>query len=455
MKKPAAFQEKAACGYLGFFLKLVPFNPQEPMPKNYPIRKSFKILHQTYKDYQNKKSRLTHLQKTQIEALLKTLEKNLFQKDRREASKNAQNLEKLSAVFLKKSFFERGLHFLTSLGIALVIAIVIRQMWFENYTIPTGSMRPTLKEKDFLVVSKTNFALNKPLFKGHFYFQDQLLKHGDIITFTTADMDIPDSDYLYFYLFPGKKQYVKRLIGKPGDTLYFYGGQIYGINSEGKPIEAFQNEAYLSQIEHLPFIRFEGRFLPFEEGFLILQAGQPLVKIQGSQARLFSQDPCIKDYYQLMGIEHYALSQIIRNSQGLCLLFTHHPSIEKVIFEKDLFGAPKPVLATEKSWLPLDEKHLKILFQHLTTCRFNVQDGYGFRLGGAPSDFSPFLGSAIPNGTYEFQDGQAYQINLLGIATKVKPSHPLAQYSQELAVTLYNLGIEMHTFYAHENSPLK
>ena len=32
----------------------------------------------------------------------------------------------------------------------------------------------------------------------------------------------------YIFILSGKKQYIKRLMGKPGDILYFYGGEIYG-----------------------------------------------------------------------------------------------------------------------------------------------------------------------------------------------------------------------------------
>ena len=57
-----------------------------------------------------------------------------------------------------------------------------------------------------------------------------------LLVFTGENMDIRDVDTMYFYIFPGKKQYVKRLMGKPGDLLYFYGGEIYGIDGDGKDI---------------------------------------------------------------------------------------------------------------------------------------------------------------------------------------------------------------------------
>lgn len=72
-------------------------------------------------------------------------------------------------------------------------------------------------------------------------------------------MDIHDVNTIYFYLFPGKKQFVKRLIGKPGDILYFYGGQIYGIDKDGNDISKELNPEFLSKIDHVPYIHLNGK----------------------------------------------------------------------------------------------------------------------------------------------------------------------------------------------------
>ena len=112
-------------------------------------------------------------------------------------------------------------------------------------------MRPTLKESDFLVVSKTDFGLNIPLTTSHFYFDPSLVQRGEIVVFTGENMDIADSDTVYFYLFPGKKQFVKRLIAKPGDTLYFYGGKVYGIDEAGRDITSELQLPELDKIDHI------------------------------------------------------------------------------------------------------------------------------------------------------------------------------------------------------------
>ncbi len=421
------------------------------MKNKYSLRKSFKILHQLYKDYKKKQAKLNSSEKLQLQTALKKLQEAIFKKNKSAASQAAKELEKLSAIFLKKSFLEKTINFILSLSIALVIAIVIRQMWFENYTIPSGSMRPTFKEKDFVVVSKTNFALNKPTVRGHFYFNEKLLSHGDTIVFTTAGMDIANNDHMYFFILPGKKQYVKRLIGKPGDVLYFYGGQIYGFDKNGNRIEAFQKQPYLADIEHIPFIRFEGKIIPFDDQYLLYQMNMPLVRLRYHRAFLFSNNSQAIDYYQLWGIENFAQSQIVQKNNQLFLELSHHPTIDRVIFENELFlGTKQPKLLTETSYLPLDHKHLKKIFQHITTCRFHVKNGFAHHLGSRFYKFDPYLGK-IPNGTYEILDGIAYKVNPLGITVKLSASHPLCQYSEDLAITLYNLGIEMNTLYLKKN----
>ena len=57
-----------------------------------------------------------------------------------------------------------------------------------------------------------------------------------------------------FILFPGKKQFIKRMIAKPGDTLYFYGGEIYGIDAKGRELKELRDPEWMQKLEHIPFI---------------------------------------------------------------------------------------------------------------------------------------------------------------------------------------------------------
>ena len=194
------------------------------------------------------------------EALL-ALQQEVMQKNREKADELAKKVEALSSAHLRKSGFDQIREFIFALAFALIVAILVRQVWFEFYEIPSGSMRPTFKEQDRLAVSKTAFGVNVPLKPAEFYFNPDLVKRSGIIIFTGEDMDIRDVDTMYFYLFPGKKQYIKRMIGKPGDILYFYGGRVYGIDRDGQDISGLLQPESLNQIEHIPFIDFDRKLL--------------------------------------------------------------------------------------------------------------------------------------------------------------------------------------------------
>jgi len=99
--------------------------------------------------------------------------------------------------------------------------------------------------------------------------------------------------------------------------------------------------------------------------------------------------------------------------------------------------------------LPLKEEHLKTLFSNLYTARFVVKDGKASRYGSPmkTTHYCPDL-KGVPNGTYEFYYGKAYQIYFSGITKELPSNHPLYKFSPERIQLLYNLGIEFATFYA-------
>ena len=226
--------------------------------KHFALRKARKILLTTYHRYLKVKDKLSPSVQEQVKTKLVELQNAVLAKDDKECHRLLNPIHHLYNDHLKKTNFQQIRDFIIGIGVALCFAILIRQMWFELYEIPTGSMRPTFKEQDRLSVSKTDFGINYPLTPGHFYFNPDLLKRNDIIIFTTEDMDFADQDTVYFYIFPGKKLLVKRLLGKPGDTLYSYGGLFYGIDAQGNDITPELQLPSLSKIDHIPFITFEG-----------------------------------------------------------------------------------------------------------------------------------------------------------------------------------------------------
>jgi signal peptidase I len=448
------------------------------------IKKSKIIFFHTLRLYRRKKNNLSPSAREESKEILDNLQQAIVKKDQHRANEYAKRAQCLSKTVLKKTFFRQCTDLVFSLLFALAVAMIIRSMWFELYEIPSGSMRPTFREKDHLTVSKTAFGINIPLMAKHIIFNPDLIKRNGIFIFTTKDMDIPDNDMLYFYLFPGKKQYIKRLIGKPGDTLYFYGGKIYGIDQHGNDITDELNIPLLNRIDHIPFIHFEGRTDVSSSStngiyspITLRQMNEPIAKLfltSTNQVRGELLSPYQNkgiDYFDLWGMKNYGVTRLLTKEQAklfysqaeltdapFYLEVFHHPSIRHPMIEKDYRGRLRPSVGLSRCLLPLTEEYLRALFQNLYTSRFQVKDGIACWIGTTLTKenkalFCPAL-KGVPDGTYEFYYGQGMQVLFGGIIKKLSSNHPLTRFSIENIQTLFNLGIEWNNFFhPHSTSP--
>ena len=122
-------------------------------------------------------------------------------------------------MFNKKFIIEN----LKTIIYALIIAIIIRSLLIQPFYIPSSSMEPSLLVGDRLFVTKYSYGYSKhsfpfspPIFKNRI-FENQP-KRGDVIVFKTpAD---------------NRTDYIKRLIGLPGDRIQFIDSNLYLNNSE-------------------------------------------------------------------------------------------------------------------------------------------------------------------------------------------------------------------------------
>src|ERR1700733_2089534 len=140
------------------------------MARLYSLRKSREVLHWSYSKFKKKKGNLPKEKLDAMEKDLRQLELAVLDKDQEKASNLAHKITVFTNANFKKTSLQYVLEITIAIIIALTIAIVVRQMWFELYEIPTGSMRPSFKEQDHLTVSKTAFGLNIPLMTKHFLF---------------------------------------------------------------------------------------------------------------------------------------------------------------------------------------------------------------------------------------------------------------------------------------------
>jgi signal peptidase I len=101
---------------------------------------------------------------------------------------------------------------------ALIIALIIRSFLFQPFYIPSSSMEPNLLIGDRLFVSKYSYGYSRHSFPfSPKVFEDRFLsktpKRGDVIVFKTPSDNRTD--------------YIKRLIGLPGDTVQIINEELF------------------------------------------------------------------------------------------------------------------------------------------------------------------------------------------------------------------------------------
>lgn len=142
---------------------------------------------------------------------------------------------------------------LRTIILAMIIALTIRTLAFEPFNIPSSSMVPTLLIGDFLFVSKYSYGYGSAgTFWGIAPFDGRIGGHtperGDVVVFKTPR--------------DNKTDYIKRLIGLPGDEIQMRHGILHvngvpvdrerleqPIEEEG---ETLANLYTIDYLEHLP-----------------------------------------------------------------------------------------------------------------------------------------------------------------------------------------------------------
>ena len=112
----------------------------------------------------------------------------------------------------------------------VLVFLVLRSFIFQPFTIPSASDEPNFLQGDYIIVSKWSYGWSKhsfpfspPLFSGRIFFNAP--QRGDVVVFK-----LPRA-------LDGRVDYIKRLVGLPGDRIQVKNGVVY-IN--GKPIPRTQ-----------------------------------------------------------------------------------------------------------------------------------------------------------------------------------------------------------------------
>ena len=105
-----------------------------------------------------------------------------------------------------------------SISLAILIALIIRSFIAEPFNIPSGSMKPNLLVGDFIFVSKWSYGYSRhslpfsiPIIPNKIFSKQPI--RGDVVVFKTPEDNRTD--------------YIKRVIGVPGDKIKLINGSIF------------------------------------------------------------------------------------------------------------------------------------------------------------------------------------------------------------------------------------
>ncbi|RQQ28349.1 signal peptidase I [Burkholderia stagnalis] len=136
--------------------------------------------------------------------------------DKRFADENAlQTRSKLRDEKLRQPWW---LEYTASFFPVILAVFVVRSFVVEPFKIPSGSMVPTLLVGDFILVNKFDYGLRMPVTNTKLT-QGRALERGDVVVFRYPKDESVD--------------YIKRVIGLPGDTVAYQDKQ---LTINGKPV---------------------------------------------------------------------------------------------------------------------------------------------------------------------------------------------------------------------------
>ncbi len=117
--------------------------------------------------------------------------------------------------------------------LAVILALIVRSFILQAFQIPSGSMIPTFLEGDRVLVTKFAYGVRNPLPNFFHDLLPGLIPENNAVLFETGQ---PERWDVVVFIYPEDpdKDFVKRVVGLPGETVSMVNGQLYinGVRTE-------------------------------------------------------------------------------------------------------------------------------------------------------------------------------------------------------------------------------
>ena len=158
----------------------------------------------------------------------------------------------------------------------ILIVFLLRSFLVEPFKIPSGSMLPTLLVGDFILVNKYTYGIRLP-----------------VVNVKVIDVSAPKRGEVMVFRYPEDPSldYIKRIVGLPGDLLKYKGKRLY-VNDQPLPVSSDGSYSYVeSGLNYVSAQRLTEQLSDHIHSILI-QPDVPPVQLSGVRQFPF-RDNCV------------------------------------------------------------------------------------------------------------------------------------------------------------------
>jgi signal peptidase I len=213
------------------------------------------------------------------------------------------------------------------LVLVLILAVFLKIFVVDAFKIPTGSMKDTLLEGDFILVNKTAYSISTPHqipFIGKRLSRSELISTGKPVFNDVVAFEIPADIYD-----PASEEYavlIKRIIGLPGDTIEIK-DQILYINNK-----IYRTPSFIKlNLEEMPIENVNKDLFPFNNKWSLENYGPVVVPKKGMVVDL---DP--KNILLWQNAINTDFGNKVVSVEGTVVNINNQP-IREYVFSKDYY----------------------------------------------------------------------------------------------------------------------